>query len=114
MLRWSCGLRAEEERGRSVGDREAVKLVSRLSAGVLRFWRWWLGELAGCLPGWLRAGFGQRRRHLTVTVAEGEAHFALDRGRGASPLGRFAFGGGSELGLSSHDDNELHHASPSP
>ncbi len=71
-------------------------MVSRLSAGVVGFWRWWLGELAGCLPGWLRAAFGQRRRHLTVTVLDGEAHFELDRGRGASPLGRLVLGGADD------------------
>ncbi len=69
---------------------------ARLFEGVARFWRWWLGELAGCLPGWLRAALGRRRRHLTVSVSEGEARFALDRGRGSSPLGRLELGGGGD------------------
>ena len=74
------------------GDREAVDLLSRLIDSVARFWRWWLGELAGCLPNWLRAAFGQHRRHLRVTVSAHEARFVLDhpeevRGRRVADLG---------------------------
>ena len=80
----------------SVGDREAVDLLSRLIDSVARFWRWWLGELAGCLPNWLRVAFGQRRRHLRVTVSAHEARFVLDRGGGSTALGRLDLGGGGD------------------
>ena len=61
---------------------------------VIRFWRWWLGELAACLPAWLRAAFGRRRRHLAVTIADGQAAFELDKGKVSTTLGRLDLGAG--------------------
>ncbi|HEX8009608.1 MAG TPA: PilN domain-containing protein [Casimicrobiaceae bacterium] len=44
-------------------------------AGLPRFWRWWMGELAPLLPGASRAAFQRRFARPVIELAHGEAVF---------------------------------------
>src|SRR5512142_1126853 len=44
-------------------------------AGLPRFWRWWMGELAPLLPGVSRAALQRRFARPVVELGEGQAVF---------------------------------------
>jgi general secretion pathway protein L len=44
-------------------------------AGLPRFWRWWMGELAPLLPGVSRTAFQRRFTRPVIELADGEAIF---------------------------------------
>ncbi len=69
-----------------------IQTLAPLTAGIARFFRWWLSELAGLLPtSWL-AALKYEPRRLVVTFSDGEAVFYHGRGRKLRELGSVAFG----------------------
>jgi general secretion pathway protein L len=61
------------------------------------FFRWWLGELAGCLPGRLRQRFGRARGSLLVDLTEGETLFYKMEAAGPRPIGSLAASDGETV-----------------
>jgi len=49
-----------------------VAFVSELLAIFRRFYRWWLGELAGLVPRWLRRRFTAPKDRLVLLPGEGD------------------------------------------
>ena len=61
---------------------------ARLEVAVIEAWRWWIGELAACVPSALRHRFaGSRGRLLLVVDAAGD-NLIEETGDGRRPLGR--------------------------
>ncbi len=58
---------------------------------ISRFFAWWFGELAACVPERLRRLFSRESAALTVTPGDGDAGFALHRGGSGRALGRIRF-----------------------
>jgi general secretion pathway protein L len=71
-------------------------LLSPLTAGVSRFFRWWLTELAGLLPAALTAAVRRGPRRLVVLLSEREAVFREGRDGNLRHLGSVKFADLSE------------------
>ena len=70
-------------RRKDIGGRQ-----SRLEIALAEAWRWWIGELAACVPSALRHRFaGSRGRLLLVVDAAGD-NLIEETGDGRRPLGR--------------------------
>src|SRR5690349_18553918 len=52
-----------------------------------RFFAWWLGELASCLPAGVRGAVRRRRAILAIAIREEEASFRLRKGEKWRALG---------------------------
>jgi general secretion pathway protein L len=55
--------------------------------GSARFFHWWTGELAGCLPARIRESVGRTGQSLVVEISDTRASFERVRGTSVSPLG---------------------------
>jgi general secretion pathway protein L len=55
---------------------------------ISRFFNWWFGELANCVPARVRALFRRRSAILALTPSEEDVKFTLVRGGGIRDLGR--------------------------
>ncbi len=62
-------------------------LPTPITRAISGFFRWWGGELAACLPVWLRERFGRTRQQLVVDVSEAGAQFFYQRGRESRLIG---------------------------
>lgn len=62
-------------------------ILATLKGWTARFFAWWLGELAACLPERLRSLFGRNGRQLWITVAGDTVIFEQFRGNTAQSLG---------------------------
>lgn len=58
-----------------------------LQMGVQRFFRWWIGELAACLPARVRALVERERERLVVEISETDATFSHGKGDALRRLG---------------------------
>jgi general secretion pathway protein L len=58
---------------------------------ISRFFVWWFGELAACVPGRVRAHFRRRSAALALMPDNGDMTFALHRGGSSRDLGRIRF-----------------------
>ena len=87
-----------------------MELVATLRGWLTRFFGWWTGELAGCLPERLRGLLGGNGRQLRVTIAGDSAVFEQVKGKAVQPLGTLDMmrpglpgadgrGGGAKRGL---------------
>ncbi|MEM7224700.1 MAG: PilN domain-containing protein [Pseudomonadota bacterium] len=65
-------------------------MLTSLAKSVERFFAWWGGELAACLPEALRARIGSKRRRLVITLGPDRASFARAKGEQLEPLGEVA------------------------
>lgn len=59
---------------------------------ISRFFVWWFGELAACVPGRVREFFWRRSAALSLTPGDGDVTAALHRGGSSRVLGRIRFG----------------------
>lgn len=58
---------------------------------ISRFFRWWSGELAGCVPERVRAFFRRRSAALALTLSDGGVTLTLHRGGRSHNVGRIGF-----------------------
>ena len=68
-----------------------VTSIRSLPAAVTGFFRWWGGELAGCIPARLRSALRGRSGTLIVGFEGDEAVIRFRRPSGMSDIGRVAF-----------------------
>jgi general secretion pathway protein L len=68
--------------------------LAQLGATVGAALRWWVGELAGLVPGWVRRSFANGRSRLVLILQDDSAMLAYDTAEGTEVLGRFAPGSG--------------------
>jgi general secretion pathway protein L len=61
---------------------------ARLEASVTDAWRWWIGELAACVPSTIRQRFAGRRGRLLLIVDAAGDNLIEETGDGRRPLGR--------------------------
>jgi general secretion pathway protein L len=61
--------------------------LATLRSWLARFFGWWWGELAACLPERLRGLFGGNGRKLRITIAGDNAIFEQVKGKTVKPLG---------------------------
>ena len=54
---------------------------------ISRFFRWWFGELADCVPDRVRAFFRRRSAALALTLSDGDVTFMLHRGGRSHTIG---------------------------
>ncbi len=66
--------------------------------GVSRFFRWWGGELATCLPARLREGLGRGRHRLVIEISDTQARFRHGKGRDLHELGEVSISQGDLAG----------------
>jgi general secretion pathway protein L len=66
---------------------------------VSRFFIWWLGELANCVPQGLRRVFWREPTVLVIATGDGDAKVSLHKRDGMRELGRLALGQDSRLQL---------------
>src|SRR4051812_26841000 len=70
-------------RRKNTGHRRA-----RLEASLAEACRWWIGELAACVPPALRQRFGGGRAHWVLLVDAAGDNLIEEAGNGRRPLGR--------------------------
>ncbi len=76
-------------------------LPTPVTQSVSRFFSWWGGELAACLPPRLRERFARTRERLVIEISETTAVFTHGRGRDSQPLGELSV---SAAGLAGQRD----------
>jgi general secretion pathway protein L len=64
-----------------------MDLLTLIKDRIGRFFTWWFGELAGCLPDRLRLLFGRNGRKLWISVAGDSATFEYVKGEAVQRLG---------------------------
>ena len=64
-----------------------MDLVVSLKNRIGRFFTWWFGELAACLPDRLRVLFGRNGRKLWISIAGDSATFEQVKGEAVKQLG---------------------------
>ncbi len=62
-------------------------MVNAILSPISGFFRWWGGELAGCLPAGLRRRFSRQRDSLLVDIGDAQAMFQRQTSSGAQPIG---------------------------
>lgn len=63
---------------------------------VSRFFIWWVGELAACMPQGLRRAFWREPAVLAIAIGDGDAEVSLRKRDGMRELGRLALDRGRE------------------
>jgi general secretion pathway protein L len=74
-------------------------MVYALRQCLSRFLRWWVGELAGCLPSQLRAALRLNGRKLVLVMNDDDVVFEHHQGKKTKKIG--------QLSLTKSDPNEL-------
>jgi general secretion pathway protein L len=70
-----------------------VESVTRRAAALIAgFVEWWLGELWGLVPSFLRRRLTRSRQRIVLVLGTSEASLRLEANRTSSALGRFALG----------------------
>ncbi len=64
-----------------------MDLLTLIKDRIGRFFAWWFGELAGCLPDRLRLLFGRNGRKLWISVAGDSVTFEQVKGEAVQQLG---------------------------
>jgi general secretion pathway protein L len=74
--------------GRAMSTLGPAIPIGRLARAGSRFWRWWIAELAACIPAGLRRQFGPKSRRLLVACENGAGELIRISGGRPMPLGR--------------------------
>lgn len=65
-------------------------MPASLMQAISRFFRWWGGELAACLPESLRERLGRSRHRLLIEMSSGSVRFSHGKGRSLEPIGEIS------------------------
>lgn len=74
-----------------------AEIVHLIRTAPPAFLRWWLGELGGLLPGWLKGTNDRARAALLLEVDEAGAELFARTAKGTTPLGRAGGDGPDDL-----------------